>query len=341
MLSEQDLSLVHALQEAPRASWATLAASLGTDTRTLARRYAKLTEAGLLRVMATAGPRLTGRILFAHLRIRATPGRASGVAEQLAQWSQASTVRLTDGSHDVHAVLVGVDHTRLMRSVHEVLADMSDVQHAEIRTVLHAADVGRAARLDALSSAQVAGLRTNASQTRARTTSRFRPEDFEILQRLLHNGRSEVAELAGQLGRDPSVMSRRLTRLQRDGFLDLVALIPDTAWSAPVRALLWCSVPRHDVSTLLRSAGNLPWVGLMTAVTGSANVLVVANVTTTAAVSAAHETLAERCRSLRIVETQLSPRALKLHMCELDEHDRFTDEVSDPFAGLRDELLGG
>lgn len=340
MLDENDLALVHALQEAPRASWALLSAVLGIDSRTLVRRYTRLHETGLLRVMATAGPRLLDQIVFAHLRLRTEPGRASAVAHQLAEWPQASTIRLTDGSHDVYAMLTGTDHAALVREAHEKVATLPLVRQMEINTVLQTGDVGRAARLDALSPRQVAELRGRyAQESRASASTRLSTEDFEILRLLLREGRRDIAELATALDRDPSAVSRRVARLQRDQIIDIVALTPDTASSAPVRALLWCTIAPQELHSLVRQSANLPWIGLLTATTGHANVFLVANVKTRALLPAVQTELSSLCPSLQLRETQLSAQALKLHMRSVTPHDRLTDEVADPFWELRHELV--
>ncbi len=340
MLDEQDLALVHALQEAPRASWARLSSSLAIDARTLARRYARLHDTGLVRVMATTGPRLLERLLFAHLRVQARPGEAAGVAERIARWPQTGTVRLTDGSSDVHALLVGAQHPGLMRTAHERVATLESVQHSEINTVLRAGDLGRAARLDALSARQTADLRHGHSPRPPATKSAtLGLDDFELIRLLLHDGRAEATDLAAALDRDPSAVSRRLSRLHNAGFVDLVALTPDSVSSAPVRALLWCTVDPQDAPELLRRAAALPWIGLLTLITGHANVVAVANLTTRAHLPAAQAELTSLCPSLRFRETQLSPRAEKLHLRRLTADDRLTDDVADPFRELRHELV--
>ncbi len=45
------------------------------------------------------------------------------------------------------------------------------------------------------------------------------------------------------------------------------------------------------------------------------------------------------CPSVRIHETQLSVRAVKVHMGWLDAGDTWTGEVADPFMPLRDALV--
>lgn len=341
MLDETDLALVHALQEAPRAPWSALAACLDADKRTLISRYNRLREAGLLRVMATSGPRLIERQLFAHLRIRTAPGRGDVVAAELAKWPQASTIRMTDGSCEVYAFLLGAEHSDLIRAARQRLAGIRHVRDAEINTVLRAGDVGRAARLDALSPQQVSRLRDlrhRGGRRSAAQPARLVEDDFALLRLLLQDGRLEIVELAARLGRDPSAISRRLARLRRDAFVDFVALIPDSAWSSPVRALLWCSVAPQHVEPLTRRAASLPWVGMMTVTTGRANVFVVANVKTRTALPAVQEELGVLCPSLTLLETQLSPQAVRLHMRGTSDGDRLTDEVADPFWELRHAL---
>ncbi|MDI3403195.1 Lrp/AsnC family transcriptional regulator [Streptomyces cavernicola] len=341
MLDEKDLVLVHALQEAPRASWAVLASVLGTDARTLVRRYARLRDVGLLRVMATSGPRLLERQLFAHLRLRTGPGRVAPVAEELARWPQASTIRLTDGSTQIYALLVGSDHTRLVETAQQRVAELPDVREAEINTVLLAGDVGRAARLDALSPQQIGRLRGQQTVGEGQSTQpvRLSAEDFELIRLLLEDGRTEISELAARLGREASSVSRRVARLRNDGWLDIITLVPDRAWSSPLRALLWCTVAPQDVDALLRTVSGRPWVGSLTVTTGRANVLVTVNLMTRSQLPGIQAELSTLCPSLRLLEAQLSVRAVKLHMRLLAAGDRLSDPVSDPFWDIRHDFL--
>ncbi len=179
------------------------------------------------------------------------------MAERLARWPGASTVRLTDGSSDVYGLLVGAGHEALVAAVHEQVAALPDVRWSEVNIVLETGDVGRAARLDSLSRRQVSelrnggGLRGGAAQPVPR--ARLSLGDFGLIGLLLADGRMEVAELARRLGREPSHVSRRLARLQADRLLDFVAITPDSTSSIPVRALLRCSVdPREQVSSSTR-----------------------------------------------------------------------------------------
>jgi hypothetical protein len=120
--------------------------------------------------------------------------------------------------------------------------------------------------------------------------------------------------------------------------VDVVAITPDSASSSPVRALLWSTVAPAELAPLMRRAPDLPWVSLMTVTTGQSNLFTIVNLKTRAELSEIHAELVDLCPSIRMQETQLSTRAVKVHMRWLTRADRWTDRVADPFWALRDEL---
>ncbi|MGP4019793.1 AsnC family protein [Saccharopolyspora sp. 5N708] len=82
-LDELDLALVNAVQIAPRGSWQVLGSVLGVDPSTVARRWQRINELGL--VWMTAYARLTGlgdllgeRGARRVVRSGASPGEAAG-----------------------------------------------------------------------------------------------------------------------------------------------------------------------------------------------------------------------------------------------------------------------
>ncbi|MFG2794857.1 Lrp/AsnC family transcriptional regulator [Streptomyces sp. NPDC048419] len=338
MLSEGQLQVVHALQEAPRASWAALSSTLKVDPRTIARTFTRLVESGTLRLMATPGPRLLNSLQFAQLRLRAAPGQAPLLAAHLAQWPQATTVRVSDGSFDVHALVIGADHRALLRAVHNTVAVLPAVEAAELNTALCTIDVGRAGRLDSLSREQVNVLRAIRPASHDRTPVRLTAGDFEIMQVLGIDGRMETGELARRLDREPSTVSQRLRRLYADGYLDFVAITVDSASSYPVIALLWCTADPTEWDALIRQLPAKPWLGSFTLTSGASNMCITAQLQVPAALSRIVKQLAAISPSLNVTETQISSHAVKLHTCWLDSNDRFTNVVSDPYAALAKQI---
>lgn len=340
MIGEFDLQIVHALQEAPRAPWSVLAAVLGTDARTVSRRYDDLVSSGSLRVMVTPGPRMLGQIRWALLRAETLPGQAEKVARQLATWPAATTIRVLDGSFGIYALLSGEDNRAIWRAAQDQVARIPQIVTAEIHTIIESLDVGRAQRLDSLSRKQVADLRSYATKLAPpdREPTRLTGTDAAMFNLLNADGRMEVAAVAAALDRNSSWVSRRISRLQADGLLDFLAVTPDSFSSRPVTVLVWCSIAPDEWAALARAP--LAWVGLLAITTGRSNVFLIAHLPAVSAIGTAVTELAEHCPSLQVHETQLSVHAVKIQSRLMDEHERWTDEVSRPYDP-ESQIMGG
>jgi len=332
MLSEFDLEIVHALQEAPRAPWSLLAGVLATDARTIARRYDRLRADGHVRVSATLGPRWLERVSWAHLRVRTLPGQARHVARQLAAWPQTGSVRVTDGSYEVYALLTGVDGRALWRSTQDGIARIPQIVRADIHTVLESLDIGRAERLDTLSKRQVQQLRSYARLPESdREVTRMTETDLALTAMLNLDGRTEVAACAAELGRSPSSVSRRISRLQADGHLDFMTMIAEPLSSRPLCTFVWGRIDPEELPALRKHRAALHWAGLLTITTGSSNVVVMANVASVRGLESVLSTLRSICPSLEVHETQLSRQAVKRHSRLVTEDELWTDELTDPY----------
>jgi len=329
---------VHALQEAPRAGWAALGAVLDREPRALARHYAKLRDAGLLRVMVTLGPRALELVQFGIVRLEAAPGRAEEVARRLAEWPQATTVRVTDGGMDVYGLVIAVNHRELMAGARRAIADIPDVARSEVHTVFSTVDAGRAGRLNSLSGVERRALQAMRPPS---TGAAVRPtgDDVALLSRLGQDGRTEIAELARRTGREPSTLSRRLARLHGQGYLDFVAIVPDDVSSFPVYAMFWCGVDPADLPALERRLPALPWIETATVLSGRANLFLLTHVETTARVPALHTEIGGLAPSIRVHDVQIVSHAVKLHTRWLDGAGLWTDRVEDPYPALRDGLV--
>ncbi|MDI3406852.1 Lrp/AsnC family transcriptional regulator [Streptomyces cavernicola] len=338
MISEDDLALVHALQEAPRAPWALLASVLAQEPRTIARRYARLCARGDLRMVPTTGPRLVDRLQLAHLRLRTASGRADEVARRLAGLPLAASVQVTDGSADVYATLVGTDHQALIRSAHEAVAALPGVDRAEVNTALETVEVGGSRRLESLHPSQIRALRAGLPEPRAGSAAALRQDDLPLFRLLSQDARTDTAELARRLGREPSTVSRRLARLRTDGLLGFVPLLTDSASPAPWRVLLWCAAPPGEVPQLTAKLAQLSKIGLLTVTTGRPNVQLLAHLESPARVTALHAELAALCPGLQILETQVAAYAVKVHGCLRTPDGRWSDEPSDQ-GGVLQQLV--
>lgn len=341
MMSPQDLQLVHALQLAPRASWATLGQHLGTDPRALARHYAQLVEQGQVSVMVTLGPRALERVQPGILRVSALPGHTSQVARALAGWSQATTVRLTDGATEIYALVLAPTHRRLADTVSKTVAALPGVAGSELHAVFRTLDAGRVGRLASLPrETQHALQRLRPSADGMGTSARIADGDIELFSLLCRDGRTEVSELARRTRREPSTVSRRLRRLEADGFLDYVSIIPDTASPFPVLVMMWCTITPMDVPILEERIPFLSWIETATVVSGTHNLFLLAHVSSTADVPELHATAHELTPSLQVREVQVVGQPVKLHTRTVDNTGRLEDRVEDPYPVLAPALTG-
>jgi len=272
---------------------------------------------------------------WAHLRARTLPGQALTVARQLAEWPQAASVRVTDGAFEVYAWLTGLDARTLWRSTQEGIARIPQIVRADMQTVVESLDIGRAERLDVLSPRQVAALRRQQVPPTppGHEATRFSEADAE-LWRLLADGRMEVARAADHLGRSPSAVSRRIARLQADGYLDFVTMIAEPLSSAPHAALIWCRIDPDELGLLQRHRAELHWAGLLSVATGRSNVMAMANLTTLGGLNAVIAQLRAVCPSVEIHDTQLSAQAVKRHSRMVTDEELWTDEITNPYPDL-------
>lgn len=311
------------------------------EARTVARRYEQLRDQGLLLVTQTVGPRLLGQTRWALLRARTLPGQAEHVARRLARWPQATSVRVTDGSFQVYVLLSGQagrasaeDIQTLWEQTQAHVIDVPEIVQADVYSIIDALDVGLAQRLDALSNTQVQRLRETRSQPAAlhREPTELTAEDLDLFTILSRDGRKDTADCAKELGRSRSWVSRRIARLQADGFLDFIALIPDVVSSRPVTALIWATITPAELPALAQRTDSLAWIGLMVVTTGPTNIFAVAHLPTTQALPAVLEELRDICPSLVVAETQLSIRAIKIHTRITDAAEHWTDQAVQPYA---------
>ena len=119
-LDELDYLLVTALQREPRAEWRRIGGELGIDPSTAARRWARLTEAGLA-WLSCYPAWLPPGALIAFIELDCAPGRVHEVALELADDESAARDvierALIDTARPVE--LVGHRHEQAVRRHHE------------------------------------------------------------------------------------------------------------------------------------------------------------------------------------------------------------------------------
>lgn len=105
ILDEVSKGIIEQLQEDGRRSYAEIGKAVGLSEAAVRQRVQKLTEAGVMQVVAVTDPMQLGFYRQAMIGIRVT-GDTTSVAEQLASIPAVDYVVLTAGSFDVLAEVV-------------------------------------------------------------------------------------------------------------------------------------------------------------------------------------------------------------------------------------------
>jgi Lrp/AsnC family transcriptional regulator for asnA, asnC and gidA len=125
-VDDLDRSIIEALQENGRESFRQIAAQLNVSEGTVRARYARLTNEGILQVVAVTNPLGLG---FEQALVGVkTSGPPSAIADEIARWPEADYVVVTAGRFDLVVEIVVSDRQELleltnrMRGLDEVVS---------------------------------------------------------------------------------------------------------------------------------------------------------------------------------------------------------------------------
>ncbi|MFB9833567.1 Lrp/AsnC family transcriptional regulator [Actinoallomurus acaciae] len=265
-----DARLVHALQLDGRAPFSTLAAVLGTSPQTVARRYARLREPGGLRVIGRTDPP-RDRVRW-MVRLSSTPDAAVTIAQAVARRADASFVALASGGTEVICVAEGpgdMSETPLLRR----LPQTPRVVAVRAHQLLHLIFGGRSgwyAKLDALSSEQVAALRPPVPSGDPVTPDRV---DHLLLEALSRDGRTGSAALSRIAAVTESSVRRRVQRLRDAGLLYFDLQLDPAVLGYHSTTLLWLSVTPARLEPVAAELAGHAEVAFAAVTTGRANIV--------------------------------------------------------------------
>lgn len=272
--SELDLALVNALQLRPRAAWTELAPLLGVAASTLARRWDRLTGAGLAWVCAAPGREFSRGRATAFVLLRCRPGARSRLADRLSKFPEAATVEVTgSGSADLLLDVLAPDLPSLSRFLTGTLDQLPGVTSVSSLFATSLYVEGSRWRLRSLDQSQLTALGNSASTAPESVHTReLDPVDHALLDELVRDGRVGLAELGQRTGTSPATV--RHAAAPSDGLrhphLPLRRRRP--ARRAPGPGLLLAQVPARDIGTVHRTLAATPECRLVAGVTGPANI---------------------------------------------------------------------
>ncbi|MDQ7806224.1 Lrp/AsnC family transcriptional regulator [Amycolatopsis sp. A133] len=325
MLAEQDLKLVDALQAAPRASWSTLGDALGLSAVTAARRWDALVERGDAWLTAYAGGELIAQLVLAFVEIDCAPGAVFSVAAALASDVHVATVEYVAGPGDLLVHVVAPSLRELGAHVAGRVAAVPGVTRVRTTVSPRMFTEGSRWRVRAISPGQREAL--SAKPARNRAPLRFDAADRALVLALGVDARTSAAALAAGLGIGATTVRRRLEGLLGRGAIRVRCEIARSVSPAPVTVTWWLRVPPDKLETTARSLAMVPEVRMCAALTGAANLMLVAWLPAQHDAPALEAGLAAKLPWLEITGRAVTLRSVKLMGRLLDPAGRGTGRV--------------
>jgi DNA-binding Lrp family transcriptional regulator len=280
-----DVRIIRALQIAPRASFASIAAALGLTEGAVGRRCRRLRADGVIRVAGVVDPGALGQGKW-MLRLRCRPGSVAAIADALAERDDVSWVALcAAGSEITCAVRSRTREQRddlLGRRLPRTAAVIDISAFAMLRQFLGGRGHYWAALRGTLTPQQESALGgDDAPFTEhpvvARDPVRLTPEDEKMLDVLAADGRAGLVELAAAADLTPGRASRRLQALLRRRVVHIDVEIAAAALGYHARANLWLRVHPSAVKSVGRTLAQEPEIAFAAAVSGPYNLHAVAH----------------------------------------------------------------
>ncbi|MFF4187568.1 Lrp/AsnC family transcriptional regulator [Streptomyces sp. NPDC001691] len=269
---ELDRRLAHALQIDGRAPFSAIAEALGVSDRTIARRYARLRSAGVVRVLCGVDSTALGAVLW-FLRVRCAPAASLPVAEALAGRPDTSWVSLTSGGTEVTCVVRADSEADSEALLLAKLPRTPRVEGVTAHSVLHAFYGGPdnlVGKLGSLDAEAIERLRPPPMPHRPGPV-RLDDGDRKLLAVLATDGRAGLEQLAKATGWSPSTVRRRMTELREHGVLYLDIDVDWRMFGMRARALLWLSVAPAHLEEAGQALAGHPEIAFAAATTGPTN----------------------------------------------------------------------
>ncbi|GHF76642.1 AsnC family transcriptional regulator [Kitasatospora xanthocidica] len=296
--SEIDLALIDALQADPRAPWTRIGPALGVDATTAARRWDRLSTAGLAWVTAYAAP---GTAPVAYLEVTCDAGSVAQLIAALAELPWVFSIEHVAGEFDLFLSVCATDLPGLGRLVQDIGA-RPEVRAVRTRLSLRTYLEGSAWQIRALAPARRAELtqRTPPDGPAAGPELLHSPTDLALLRALGEDGRAGHTELAARTGIGESTVRRHLNRRLRQRGLLLRCDLAQRLAGWPVVVGYRAAVPHGALDRVGAMLARLPQTRLCASVTGSTNLLFSVWLRTTDDITAVEAVLADRAPELRL-----------------------------------------
>ncbi len=307
--SGSDLALVEALQRDPRAPWTRIAAAVGTDATTAARRWDRLQAAGLawLTAYVTAPTTTVG-----YVDVACRPDALSALTQELCGWPAVFSVERTTSRFGLFLSLAARDLDALDALVTGRIGALPGVVEVRFAVATRVYREGSGWLVNALAPEQRAVLDDTAEQARLVVPQQWNDRDLRALvESLGEDGRRSYAELARDCRMSESAVRRALARMVRNHELDFRCDLAHVPAGWPVIAGYRLDIPAVDLDRAGTAIAHLPETRLSAAVVGEGNLVVSAWLREPAGCTAYESALATAAPGSRVVDRAITLRMPK------------------------------
>jgi DNA-binding Lrp family transcriptional regulator len=271
-----DQRIIQALYIDPRAPFSRLSEVLGSSEQTIARRYRRLFNARVLRIVGQLDSERLGRSDWA-VRIRCAPGSALNVATRLAEHPDTAWVQLTSGGTEIFSTIHSRDRELRTPPLLSQLPIGPQILAIEAYCLLHIFHAGASAPPGSndLSGEEIDQL---FSPVRSRVPSERLPvtlheSDWPLVKALAEDGRASYRQLAQRTHWHESTVRRRVEELRASGLLWFDVDLDTRAVGVQSPALLWMSVRPGKLAKVGYELAGRSEVKFVAATTGSTNLV--------------------------------------------------------------------
>ncbi len=330
-LSEIDLALIEALQLQPRAPWSRIAAVIGIDATTTARRWRRLTDSGA--AWMTAYPTHHATVV-GYVDLACEAAAVDRLAERLRQWGPVFSLERTTGPHQLFLSVAARDLPSLDDLVHRRLGAMDGVRAVRLSVCTGVHRDGSGWLVHTLNEQQRSDLTGGRRPARPRPGTGPYESDRRLLRALGADARSSHAELARTCELSETTVRRRLRRMTDHAEIYFRCDLAQHLAGWPVVATFRIAVPGPGVDAVARSLAALPETRVCATVTGTDNLLLSVWLRTPADCAALEERILHHHPRLAVNARTLTLRTDKRMGRLLDPWGRGTAHVAITAAAL-------
>lgn len=317
--------LVHALQIAPRASWAELGVVLERHPATLSARWSRLRSERLAWVLGHLGGN-PEQHCTAFVEVLADPGSLDAVTAQLCAIPEVLTVDDATSTADFRLTCLAADWLDMARQVLPRIRSTAGVRRVKVSLCTRLYATGNVWRLDVLSPAQQSQLQRLSHPPTSPPT--LIPDAFwPMLRVLMRDGRATASEIAQATGQHPSTTGRALRLALDAGMVTLRCELAGYYTGYPLTVQWFAKVPAGSADAVAAFLGEQRTLRLCASTTGASNMTFMMQLRSPADVSDLEARLVARVPGVAILESCIGVRSFKRMGWMLDDDGRPTGEV--------------